>query len=154
VGYAIIDLRQHRQDTGWYVHSLEEVMMRTLEEFGLAAERLAGNIGVWLEGQQKIAALGVRIEDWITYHGFALNVAPDLSHFELIVPCGLVGKEVTSMENTLGRPVDMAVVREQVSQHFSVVFGMEPREMHLDDVIVAMEPESAGGSRVANNTAL
>jgi lipoic acid synthetase len=154
VGYPIMNLRQHRQDVGWYMHSLEEVLIRTLQEYGLAAGRLAGYIGVWLKGQHKIAALGVRIEDWITYHGFALNVGPDLSHFELIVPCGLAGKEVTSMEKTLGQPVDMALVREQVSQSFSIVFGMELRETRLDDIVVEMEPQSAGGSRAANRAAL
>ncbi len=150
VGYPIMDLRQHRQDIGWYMHSLEEVLIRTLDELGVAAQRLPGNIGVWVDGQEKIAALGVRIEDWITFHGFALNVGSDLSHFELIVPCGLVGKEVTSIEKILGRAVDMSVVRQQVSQQFSVVFGMELREMRLDDAIVAMKAVSAGGPRVAD----
>jgi lipoate-protein ligase B len=153
VGYPIMNLRQHRQDVGWYMHSLEEVLIRTLKEYGIAAGRLAGNIGVWLNGVHKIGALGVRIEDWITYHGFALNVGPDLSHFGLIIPCGLAGKEVTSMEKTLGRPVDMALVREQVSYRFSIVFGMELRETRLDDLVEDTKPQSVGSSRAPSHAA-
>lgn len=134
VGYPIIDLRHHRQDVGWYMHSLEEVVIRTLDQFGIAAKRLAGNIGVWLDEEKKIVALGARVENWIAYHGFALNVRPDLSHFDLIVPCGLVGKGVTSMEKMLGRPVDMAAVRERVAHDFSTVFGRRMREVALDDL--------------------
>ncbi len=150
VGYPIMDLRQHRQDIGWYMHSLEEVLIRTLDAFGVAAGRLRGNIGVWAQGQEKIAALGVRIEDWITFHGFALNVGSDLAHFELIVPCGLVGKEVTSMEKILGHAVDMSAVCQQVSRHFSVVFGLELREMRHDDAMTAINAMSAGGPRGAD----
>ncbi len=97
VGYPILDLAQHRRDVGWYMHSLEEVLIRTLGGFGIAANRLPHNIGVWLDKRTKIAALGVRIEGWIAYHGFALNVAQDMSLSELIVPCGIAEKEVTSM---------------------------------------------------------
>ncbi len=150
VGYPIMDLHQHRQDIGWYMRSLEEVLIRTLGDFGVAAERLPGNIGVWVAGQEKIGALGARIEDWITFHGFALNVGSDLSHFELIVPCGLQGTEVTSMEKILGHAVDMSVVRQRVSQQFSIVFGMDLRETRLDEAMVAMKAVSAGGRRAAD----
>jgi len=134
VGYPILDLRQHRQDVGWYMHSLEEVLVRTLSDFGIPTKRLPGNIGVWLDKHRKIAALGVRIEDWITYHGFALNVAPDPAHCELVVPCGLVGKEVTSMAAVLGSVVSMAKVRERASGNFATVFGMKMRKIALADL--------------------
>lgn len=139
VGYPVMDLQQHRQDVGWYIGSLEEVLIRTLSDFGIAAKRLPGSIGVWLDERSKIAALGARIEDWITYHGFALNVAPNLSHFRLIIPCGLVGKEVTSMEKVLGRGVDMAEVRGRVSRNFSTIFNMKMRTIALGDLLAAVE---------------
>ncbi|TKJ29622.1 MAG: lipoyl(octanoyl) transferase [Chloroflexi bacterium B3_Chlor] len=154
VGYPIMDLRQHRQDIGWYMHSLEEVLIRTLHEFGIGAERLAGSIGVWVDDRKRIAALGARIEDWITYHGFALDVGTDLSHFKLIVPCGLVGKEVTSMEKTLGRSVNVGAVREGVIRNFSAAFGVEPQHVDLDDLPLIVESASLDGSRVVKDEAL
>lgn len=135
VGYPIMDLGEHRKDVGWYMHSLEEVLIRVLADFGITAGRLSGNIGVWLDERAKIAALGARIENWITYHGFALNVAEDTAQFELIVPCGLAHKEVTSVEATLGRPVDMAKVRERVVEHFAAVFNVEARQANLDRLL-------------------
>jgi lipoate-protein ligase B len=141
VGYSVMDLRQHRQDVGWYMHSLEEVLIRTLSGFGIVAKRLPGDIGVWLDDNRKIAALGARIEDWITYHGFALNVSTDISRFRLIVPCGLVGKEVTSMEKVLGREVGMAEVRERISDNFSKIFDAEMRIVALGDLLLLLEPE-------------
>jgi lipoate-protein ligase B len=141
MGYPIMDLRLHREDVGWYMHSLEEVLIRTLDEFRIEARRSPGNIGVWLGEQSKIAALGARIENWITYHGFALNVGADASHFQLIVPCGLVGKGVTSMEETLGRAVDMGEVRESVVQNFASVFGVAAREVALQELLPSLEPE-------------
>lgn len=154
VGYPILDLHQHRQDAGWYMRSLEEVLISTLSDFGIEAKRLPGSIGVWLDERRKIAALGARIEDWITYHGFALNVAPNLSHFGLIIPCGLVGKEVTSMEKALGRRVDMAVVRARVSENFCTIFDMKMRTITFSDLLPTMEPECecpfAAENRVAS----
>jgi lipoate-protein ligase B len=141
VGYSIMNLRQHRQDVSWYVHSLEEMLIRSLSDFGVLAKRLPGSIGVWVDDSRKIAALGVRIEDWITYHGFALNVVTDLSYFRLIVPCGLAGKEITSMEKALGKGVDMREVREQVSHNFSRVFNVEIRRVALSDLLPSVEPE-------------
>jgi lipoate-protein ligase B len=135
VGYPIMDLAQHRRDVRWYMHSLEEVLVRTLGGFGIAASRLPDNIGVWLDERTKIAALGVRIERWITYHGFALNVAQDISLSELIVPCGLADKEVTSMERVLGRAVDMAKVRQLVEANFSAVFGLKARAVTLEQLL-------------------
>ena len=135
VGYPVLDLSQHRTDVGWYMHSLEEVLIRTLADFGIAAKRRPGNIGVWVDERTKIGALGVRIDRWITYHGFALNVAQDLSHFQLVVPCGLSNAEVTSMQQVLGRPVDMAKVRKQAARNFCAVFALRASETSLDDVL-------------------
>jgi len=139
VGYPIMDLRQHREDVGWYMHCLEEVLIRTLGEFGIQAGRSPGNIGVWLDEQRKIAALGARIERWITYHGFALNVGADSSHSRLIVPCGLADKEVTSMEEALGREMDMGGVRESVVRSFVSIFGVDAREVALGDLLPLLE---------------
>jgi lipoic acid synthetase len=135
VGYPILDLRQHRTDVGWYMHCLEEVLIRTLADFGIAACRLPGSIGVWVDERTKIGALGVRVENWITYHGFALNVGQDLTHFQLIVPCGLANIGVTSMDEVLGQPVDMASVRERASEHFCAVFALRASEASLEELL-------------------
>lgn len=153
VGYPVMNLRRHRQDVGWYMQSLEEVLIRTLSDFGIVAKRLPGNVGVWLDECRKIAALGVRIEDWITYHGFALNIAPNLSHFGLIVPCGLMGKRVTSMEEILDRIVDMAEVSERVSHNFSAVFDVRVRRIALDDLLPFAEPRYECSLAVKNDEA-
>lgn len=132
LGYPILDLRGYRQDVGWYMHSLEEVLIRALADFGIEAGRLEERIGVWV-GDKNIAALGARIEEWITYHGFALNVSPDLSHFDLIIPCGYKGIGVTSMEEVLGEAPEMREVRKSVAQRFGKVFGVEVRQAALEE---------------------
>ena len=132
LGYPILDLRGYRQDVGWYMHSLEEVLIRALADFGVEAGRLEGRIGVWV-GDKNIAALGARIEEWITYHGFALNVSPDLSHFDFIIPCGYKGIGVTSMEEVLGEAPEMSEVRKSVAQRFGEVFGVEMRRATLEE---------------------
>lgn len=138
LGYPILDLRGYRQDVGWYMHSLEEVLIRALSDFGVEAGRLEGRIGVWI-GDKNIAALGARIEEWITYHGFALNVSPDLSHFDLIIPCGYRGIGVTSMEEVLGEAPEMREVRRSVAQRFSEVFGVEVRQAALEELLASRE---------------
>jgi len=130
IGYPILDLSSHRKDVGWYMHSLEEVLLRTLRDLGISGQRLPGHIGVWLDEQRKIASLGVRIERWITYHGFALNVGEESSQFSLIVPCGLVGRQMTFVEAVLGKPVDISRVKEHVVRHFCAVFDLAVEEMH------------------------
>lgn len=142
VGYPILDLRQHRTDVGWYMQSLEEVLIRTLADFGIAACRLQGIIGVWLDERSKIGALGVRIEDWITYHGFALNVAEDLTHFQLIVPCGLANVGVTSMEKALGEAVDMVAVRERATENFCAVFAVIASKATLHGVLSRIQAQA------------
>lgn len=121
VGYPILDLRPDRCDVHKYVRDLEEVLIRTLAGLGLEAERSPGLTGVWV-GREKVAAIGVRIARWITSHGFALNVNTDLSHFDLIVPCGIRDRGVTSLERLLGRTVEVAAVEDALIAAFSDVF--------------------------------
>jgi lipoyl(octanoyl) transferase len=124
IGYPILDLRPDRCDVHRYVRDLEEALIRAVAAFGIAAERVTGLTGVWA-GQDKLAAIGVRIARWVTSHGFALNVGVDLSHFRLIVPCGITGRGVTSLETLTGRPVAMPEVQAAVSQAFADVFDRQ-----------------------------
>ena len=125
VGYPIVDLRPDRCDVHRYVRDLEEVLIRAAAAVGVDAGRSPGLTGVWVGGD-KIAAIGVRISRWITSHGFALNVSTDLSPFELIVPCGIRDRGVTSLQRVLGRTVSMAEVEEAVIDAFARVFGRLP----------------------------
>ncbi len=125
VGYPIIDLRPDRCDVHRYVRDLEEVLIRTAADYGIAATRVNGLTGVWV-GNDKLAAIGVRIARWITSHGFALNVATDLDYFDLIVPCGIAGRGVTSFERLLNRPVSPPEVQDRIVAHFSDVFERSP----------------------------
>lgn len=103
VGYPIFDLRLYREDLHWYLRTLEQALIEALATLGLAAERRAGYTGVWLQGRtRKIASLGVHVKQWVTWHGFALNVTTDLAHFDRIVPCGIAGVEMTSVERERG----------------------------------------------------
>jgi len=137
VGYPIFHLREHRQDLHWYLRQLEEVLIVALAEFGIAAERNPGYTGVWTKGR-KIASIGVHAKQWVTWHGFALNVTTELSAFDLIIPCGIPGVVMTSVAKELagtgaqghggtaddpaGRDLG-AAVREAVVRAFSRVFG-------------------------------
>ncbi|NEO99926.1 MAG: lipoyl(octanoyl) transferase LipB [Symploca sp. SIO2E9] len=96
VGYPILNLRYYRQDLHWYLRQLEEVLIKLLDFYGLQGKRLAGMTGVWLEGR-KVAAIGIKVKRWITMHGFSLNVCPDLTGFERIVPCGIANRPVGSL---------------------------------------------------------
>ena len=125
VGYPILDLSPDRRDVHRYVRDLEEVMIRTCADYGLAASRVAGLTGTWV-GDEKIGAIGVRIARWVTSHGFAFNVATDLSAFDLIVPCGIRGRGVTSLERRLGRPVPLDEVMDRLAAHFAAVFERSP----------------------------
>ncbi|MBM3462091.1 MAG: lipoyl(octanoyl) transferase LipB [Armatimonadetes bacterium] len=122
VGYPIVALPRERRDVRRYVYDLEEVVIRTLSDFGLFGERVEGLRGIFV-GRDKVAALGVRISRWITSHGFALNVSTDLSYFDLIVPCGIADRGVTSLERLLGRAVSMEEVRARVIERFAELFG-------------------------------
>ena len=127
VGYPIIDLRPDRCDIHRYVRDLEEVMITAAAAFGVRADRVRGLTGAWV-GQDKLAAIGVRISRWITSHGFAFNVATDLSHFSLIVPCGIQDRGVTSLGRLLGQPPPMSSVEDAVIQAFTATFGRELEE--------------------------
>ena len=124
VGYPIVDLNSRGRDIGRYMNGLEEVLIRALAVFGLAGERENGFRGVWIEGK-KIASIGIGVRRWIGYHGFSLNVDPDLSQFDKIVPCGLAGRETTSMKRLMGRAPETEEVRWAVSKAFVEVFSME-----------------------------
>jgi lipoyl(octanoyl) transferase len=124
VGYPILQLEPARRDIRRYVSDIEEVLIRTLAGFSIAAHRDTAHRGVWL-GDRKIASVGIRISRWVTSHGFALNVNTDLSYFSLIVPCGIPGCRMTSMARELGCPVDMDAVKRAVTFAFSDVFGRE-----------------------------
>jgi len=122
VGYPILDLRQWKRDVGAYVRALEEVLIATLADFGIAAGRISSLTGVWVQ-ERKIAAIGVHIARWVTSHGFALNVSTDLSYFQYIVPCGLT-RPVTSMA-ALGVRATLEDVGYVLTAHFGRVFDFE-----------------------------
>jgi lipoyl(octanoyl) transferase len=122
VGYPILDLSPDRCDVHRYVRDLEEVMIRTCADYGIPAARVAGMSGAWVGGE-KIGAIGVRIARWVTSHGFALNVSNDLAPFGMIVPCGIRGRGVTSLQRQLARPVSLADAAPRLARHLAAVFG-------------------------------
>lgn len=124
VGYPIINLKPDRCDVHRYVRDLEEVLIRTIADYGIEGGRIEGLTGVWV-GHEKIAAIGVRIARWITSHGFALNVNTDLKFFQMIVPCGITDKGVTSISRLLGHDVDQREVAARAAAHFGEVFDRE-----------------------------
>ena len=132
VGYPVIDLKRHKQDLHWFLRQVEEALIRTLSRYGIPGERSTGYTGVWTQSR-KIASIGVHARDWVTWHGFALNVITDLSYFDLIVPCGIQDVEMTSIlkeirlrgdspPDDLGVPSVAAVAASIVGE----VFGLEP----------------------------
>jgi lipoyl(octanoyl) transferase len=121
VGYPILDLSAIRKDVVWYVRSVEEALIGVLADFGIEAGRKTKHTGVWVR-DEKIAAIGVHISRWVTSHGFALNVCPDLRYFGFIVPCGIREYGVTSMERLLGKAPDMTQVKQAAVRHFQRVF--------------------------------
>ena len=123
VGYPILNLRYYQQDLHWYLRQLEEVILQTIAIYGLSGARIAGLTGVWVEGY-KIAAIGIKVSRWITYHGFAINVCPDLSGFAEIIPCGIANKPVGSLRQFLPNITLMQVQRD-LSRVFASVFGVE-----------------------------
>ena len=125
VGYPVMDLQPDRCDVHRYVRDIEEVLIRTASDYGVEAGRVEGLTGVWV-GREKLAAIGVRISRWVTSHGFALNVTTDLEYFNLIVPCGLADRRVTSLAQLLGHPVDRIEVEDRIVAHFGDVFARTP----------------------------
>ncbi len=125
VGYPIFDLKPDRCDVHQYVRDLEEALIIAMRPFGVEGGRVNGLTGVWVGPpgrEEKLAAIGVRISRWITSHGFALNVSPDLSHFDLIVPCGITDRGVTSLARLIGRDVPMPEVEDAVVEGMTKVF--------------------------------
>lgn len=130
VGYPIIDLEQFKTDLGWYLRSLEEVIILTLAEYGIKGERSQGETGVWIDPdkkgyERKICAMGIRCSRWITMHGFALNVNTNLHYFDFIIPCGIQNKKVTSIEQELGRKVAEEEVQQKLKSNFQKVFEVK-----------------------------
>jgi lipoyl(octanoyl) transferase len=122
VGYPILDLKPDRCDVHRYVRDLEEVMIRVCADYGVGAGRIKGLTGTWV-GNEKIGAIGVRISRWITSHGFAFNVTTNLAEFQLIVPCGITDRGVTSLEKVTGRTLSIAEVEDRVAVQFANVFN-------------------------------
>jgi lipoate-protein ligase B len=129
VGYPILDLQAHRPDVHWYLRSLEEALVRALDDVGVQAERNPGLTGVWV-GPRKIASIGVHVKRWVTLHGFALNVTTDLTRFDVVIPCGIQGVVMTSVARELPASAEAATLwertREAVIQRFGEVFQRAP----------------------------
>ena len=123
VAYPVLSLAPDRKDVKRYVADLEEVMINVCSSYGIAATRLPGQIGCWVEGRRKIGAIGVRISRWITSHGFAFNVSPNMSHFSFIIPCGIADKPVTTLAAELGYAPSMEEVVDRVESEFYALFG-------------------------------
>lgn len=144
VGYPIVDLTEHKQDLHWYLRQIEEVMIRAVAPFGVVADRVVGKTGIWTNGR-KLASIGVHARAWVTWHGFALNVTTDLSYFDLMVPCGLPGVDMTSVyrevlersENGLclaPSPTLNEDVRESTVRAFADVFEREAKTISDEDL--------------------
>ena len=137
VGYPILDLENFFTDIGKYMRSLEEVVIKTLAEYGLQGDRIKGETGVWLDVNtpraRKICAMGVRCSRWVTMHGWAFNINTDLSYFDLIVPCGITNKGVTSLQQELERKVELHEVKEKLLFHFQNIFEAQIEKQMLSE---------------------
>jgi lipoate-protein ligase B len=131
VGYPIIDLAGHKKDLHWYLRQLEESLIRALGQWRIPAERNKGLTGVW-SGGRKIASIGVHARDWVTWHGFALNVSVDLTYFDLMVPCGISGVVMTSMECETASRIPLADVSTAAAASLADVFELEARDLSED----------------------
>jgi lipoyl(octanoyl) transferase len=146
VAYPILNLAEIRRDVGWYVRQLEEVMIRATAEYGITAERREGRTGIWvnmtdvsgLHSEEKLGAIGVHISRWVTSHGLAYNVSTDLSYFDLIVPCGIVGKRATSLTRLLNREVKMNDAAPRLARHLGECFGRTMRAISPTDLESAL----------------
>lgn len=129
VGYPILDLDNFFTDIHKYLRFLEEVIIKTLADYGIKGERSPGETGVWIDVgtpfARKICAMGVRASRWVTMHGFAFNINADLSYFNYIIPCGIVDKSVTSLNQELGKNIPLQEVKEKIKFHFSNIFEAE-----------------------------
>jgi lipoyl(octanoyl) transferase len=150
VGYPILNLGAIRRDVGWYMRSLEEVMIRASAEFGITAERVAGKTGIWVgaaqnknDVEEKLGAIGVHLSRWVTSHGFAYNVATDLRYFDLIVPCGITGRKVTSLEKILGRAVQREEALRPLARNFAEVLGFDLHKMSRAELLEQLQTAEA-----------
>jgi len=143
VGYPIIDLDRFYTDIHRYLRDLEQIIISTCADFKIQADRFQDRTGVWVTSEpgneKKICAMGIRCSRWVTMHGFALNMAPDLKHFSMIVPCGIDDRTVTSMEVELMKEVDRNQVEGRICQHFSDVFACEVDLLEFDDAQTFLE---------------
>lgn len=150
VGYPIMHLPSLGLGASDYMHRLEDVLAAALAEWGVTTHRREGVIGMWV-GKNKIAALGVRVSKGVTYHGFALNVAPNMRHWATIVPCGITDGGVTSLAQELGHAPPMAEVRARVAYHFGALFGVHARKMTRDALVPDPAPASSGKTDEGHN---
>lgn len=127
VGYPIFDLRVHGKNIHKYLRNLEEVIIRSLKIYGIEGHRIENHTGVWV-GEKKIASIGIGVKGWVAFHGFSININPDLSYFSLIRPCGLESGKVTSMSEISGRPVELRDFRQRLIEKFAEVFALEIEE--------------------------
>src|SRR5437763_5943901 len=142
VGYPIFNLGAIRRDVVWYVRMLEETMIRTTAEFGIAAKRVLGKTGIWVDSgstEEKLGAIGVHLSRWVTSHGFAYNVSTDLQFFDLIVPCGIADRKATSLEKLLGRRVGEMEVAPRLAKHLGELFGLELKEISKNELFQRLE---------------
>lgn len=153
VAYPILNLRYYRQDLHWYLRQLEAVIIKVLEKYGLKAERFPDLTGVWLEGY-KVAAIGIKVSRWITMHGFALNVCPDLTGFERIVPCGIEDKPVGSLARFLPN-ITVEGVRRDIATAFGEIFSVELKRdranSDLNGRLESPSPSPSGNDFVTGN---
>jgi lipoyl(octanoyl) transferase len=133
VGYPIFDLNDRGRDVHRYLRDVEEALIAALRRFGIEGRRVPKLTGVWV-GDEKVAAIGIGVRQWVTWHGFALNVSADLDAFKLIVPCGIRDRGVTSLERLVGRPVTVAEASAAVIAGFAEVFGLAPEERSTADL--------------------
>ncbi len=135
VGYPIMDLKEHGKDLHKYIRNIEEMIIKLLRDYDISAHRDKNNPGVWV-GKEKIAAIGIAVKSsWTTMHGFSLNINPDLSHYSLIVPCGITDRGVTSLSKLLGKSVSQKEVRERLIQHFQEVFNVITKNISIEEII-------------------
>ena len=118
IGYPLFHLSRFKEDLHWFLREIEEIIIQVLEEYGIESGRVEGKTGVWIENERKICAIGLHCSRWVTSHGFALNVNNDLSLFDMIIPCGIPDKSVTSMSKELGKTIDMDELKEKCRNRF------------------------------------
>ncbi len=141
VGYPIVDLDRRGRDVRRFVRDVEELVIRGLEGVGVPAGRVDGRRGVWVDGARKIASIGVAVEEWVTFHGFALNVATDLEAFRSFHPCGFDGRVMTSVSNELGRPVSVDSIKAPIAAAWDTIFR-EPAPTGSSEVVPDRPPIS------------